>query len=332
MGQYGSPGEAEGANLMASQPDISVVMGVYNDADLLPETIDSVLAQRKANFEFIIVNDGSTDNTASVLAEYAAQDPRIRIISQENGGLTKALVRGCGDSRGRYVGRQDAGDISLPQRLSSQYDLLQSNQDLAFVSCWTEFYGPDWEYLYTSKGTGRAHVPVSILDRESAGAPVDGPTSHPSVMFRRQAYMAAGGYREQFYYGQDWDLWYRLAEQGSFQIIDKVLYKARFFPSSLSMSARDRQVEIARLSRECAERRLRGDPEQDVLKRAAAVRPVRSGLRRRDMAAGLYFIGEALRRNGSPAAGKYLTKALLAHPSGLKIWWRLLQHMAAVRK
>jgi len=126
---------------------LSVVMGVYNGENNLFKTIDSILNQTYTDFEFIIINDGSTDKTSEILKEYAARDNRIRVIEQENTGLTKALIRGCKEAQGKYIARQDAGDISLPTRFEKQLKLLLSNPKLIMCSCWGRMLGPNNEIL-----------------------------------------------------------------------------------------------------------------------------------------------------------------------------------------
>src|SRR6266542_368310 len=153
----------------------------------------------------------SSDSTPGVLAEYVRRDPRIRVIRQQNAGLTRALIAGCAIARGRYIARHDAGDISERTRFELQKRLLDADDGVAFVSCWTAFLGPKLEPLYDSRGSGRSSNAVRILDPASKHGVIDGPTHHGSVVFRRDAYQRAGGYRSEFYYGQDWDLWYRLA-------------------------------------------------------------------------------------------------------------------------
>ena len=97
------------------------------------------------------------------------------------------------------------------------------------------------EYLFTSKGRRRARSPIRILSKkEKRWVAIDGPTHHGSVMFRREAYVKAGGYRPAFYYAQDWDLWYRLAALGTFAMVEQSLYWGRITPSSISSSNRDR--------------------------------------------------------------------------------------------
>src|SRR6266404_8121857 len=133
---------------MSVSPDISVVMGVYNGEARLRETIDSILSQQDVSLEFIIVDDGSTDQTSQILEDYARHDSRVKLIQQENQGLTRALITGCAAARGKYIARQDAGDISLPNRLARQLAFIERHPDAAFVSCGTRFVGPKGEQLY----------------------------------------------------------------------------------------------------------------------------------------------------------------------------------------
>ena len=105
---------------MSDTPEVSVVMSVYNGATGLSRSVDSILSQEGVNLELIVVNDGSTDQSIDILQEYASSDERVRVISQQNQGLTKALVVGCAAAHAEYIARQDAGDISLPGRLIKQ--------------------------------------------------------------------------------------------------------------------------------------------------------------------------------------------------------------------
>ena len=296
---------------------VSVVMGVYNAGALLGETIESLLAQSFTDFEVIIVDDGSA-------TPVAVDDPRVRVIRHDtNRGLTRALIDGCAAARGEYIARHDAGDLSHPTRLEKQVSLLEAADDVVFVSSHTRFIGPEREPLYVHYG--KALQPIRILDLAAKHGVVTGPTSHGSVMFRRDAYERAGGYRAAFYYGQDWDLWYRLAEVGRFQVVDEVLYDMRVMPDGISATAREAQFAIARLSEEAMRARAAGRGEEEILARAAAItrrpRPLCAHAR------GLYFIGEALRRNGDARARRYLVRAALSCPVLLKAWLRLAQSL-----
>ncbi|MEA2338259.1 MAG: hypothetical protein QOE82_2266 [Thermoanaerobaculia bacterium] len=303
---------------------ISVVMAVYNGGAALEPTLDSILAQTERDFEFIIVDDGSTDATPVTLANYTARDPRIRVIRQENAGLTRSLITGCAAAAGRYIARQDCGDTSHPERLALQKALLDGNPRLAFVSSWTAFVGPEGEPLSEARGSGAAAAPIAILDPEREWGTIDGPTSHPSVMMRRDAYERAGGYRAEFKVGQDWDLWYRLAPLGEFQIVPRVLYTGSVTPDSISGGSRDAQQALAKLSHEAMMLRLGGGDDADVLRRAEAV-PIVRRKTPRGTARGLYAIGESLRRRRDRRARGYFRRAIALHPFFVKAWIRYAQ-------
>ncbi len=305
---------------------LSVVMGVYNSANTLAVTLDSILSQTYGDFECIVVDDGSTDDTPRILAGYASRDPRLRIIAQPNAGLTRALIAGCAAARGTYIARHDAGDLSDPRRFAMQIRALDTDAELAFVSCWTQYAGPDLEPLYTARGAGPAVKPIRIVDLGREHGVTDGPTHHGSVIFRRDAYERAGGYRPQFYYGQDGDLWYRLAAEGTFQIVPEVLYTARVTPDAISTSSRASQERAAKLSRLALLARSRGESEAPILEEAARVEPAH-GRSRRARADGLYFIGEALRRNADPRARGYLRGSIAVWPFSIRSWVRYLQSM-----
>jgi glycosyltransferase involved in cell wall biosynthesis len=176
----------------------SFVLPVYNAEAVVAATLDSVLAQTDPDFELIVVDDGSTDGTPDVLRRYAARDERIRVITQANAGITRALIAGCAAARGQYIARQDAGDLSNPRRLAVQTRFFD-DPEVVFVSCATQYAGPDLEPLWVARPTGKALEPANILDLTRRPVMIDGPTHHGSVGFPRDAYQACGGYRRVFY-------------------------------------------------------------------------------------------------------------------------------------
>ena len=296
-------------------------MSVYNGADHLAETLESIAAQTERDFELIVVDDGSTDDTASILDRWAANDARVRVLHEQNRGLTRSLVKGCAEASGTYIARHDAGDLSLPHRFEKQVALLDAGA--AFVSCWTEYVGPRLEPLWVARGTGATDREArNVLQRDGSPPLLDGPTHHGSVMFRRETYQRAGGYRPAFYYGQDFDLWYRLAALGTFHCVPDVLYRARVTPGSISSTARPEQQQYAALSLEALRARSEGRSDEAMLERAAAIGPSTA---RGDPAEGLYFIGEALRRNGDARCRAYFRAALARSPLRPAAWLRLAQ-------
>jgi len=305
---------------------ISAVMIVYNAAQTVAATLDSILEQTERDFECIVVDDGSTDETPAILAAYAARDSRIRVIRQANTGITHALIAGCAEAKGKYIARHDADDLSDPRRFELQKRALDADEALVFVSCSTQYVGPELEPLWIMRPTARTQKPAHVLDLSLPAAVTEGPTSHGSVMFRRDAYERVGGYRAAFYYGQDWDLWYRLAEIGTFQGLQEVLYTDRIGPNTITAAARTHQNRLGELSRAALDARQRGESEAAILASAAAMSlaPSRALSRRGN---GLYFIGEALRRNGDRRARRYLLRSIGAWPFSIRAWIRLGQSL-----
>jgi glycosyltransferase involved in cell wall biosynthesis len=314
---------------MSSHPDISVVMSVYNGAVRLNETMESILSQDGVSLEFIIIDDGSTDGSDVILDGYARRDARVTILHQNNQGLTRALITGCKVAKGQYIARQDAGDIAMPNRLRLQKEVLDQNADCIFVSCWTSVIGPKNECLFTIKGTGRASSPIQILSKD--GGLIDGPTHHGSVMFRAGGYVKAGGYRPAFYYAQDWDLWYRLAELGNFTMVEQCLLQGRITPESISSLNRDRQVEYARLSSKAFSYRLSGHSDTEVLQEAERLPHHSRAVRRSAQGRAMYFIGRCLYKNNDPRATRYLLSAIFLNPFLLRAWWWVATSLARHR-
>jgi glycosyltransferase involved in cell wall biosynthesis len=292
---------------------ISVVMSVYNGASSLAPTIDSVLAQTVPDFEFIIVDDGSTDETASILTSYASRDRRIRIITQQNAGLTRALIRGCNEAQGAVIARQDCGDRSHPERFARQLDLISRGHVL--VSCATRFVSPEGDSLYVSDLDGE-EVRHSLLRDPSDS--IHGIPAHPSAMFTRAAYNLAGGYRAEFRTAQDLDLWIRLARLGTIDVAHEELLEVTVEPRGISALARPSQIRL----RDIAVALRDGGDSDALLAIAKGVTP--GGLTRRAEAAGLYFIGKCLLRNGNPTGRSYLRRAIRQNPLHLRAWLSLL--------
>ena len=307
---------------MSNKPDISVVMSVYNGADDLRQTMDSILSQKGVELELIVINDGSTDDTEKLLDEYRNRDRRIKVFHQKNQGLTRSLIDGCAAARGVYIARQDAGDISLPGRLVKQLACIKETPDRAFVSCGTRFVGPGGEYLYDiSHDPGEATSRLKRLEL----ANIRGPAHHGCTLFSRALYEQIGGYRSAFYFAQDLDLWIRLVEYGQHVVIPEVLYQASMTLESVSSLYRKEQVESARLILESARLRRESRSEEPALDKARLIRPhaKRSSSRLR-RARAFYFIGVCLKSQRDPKAPLYFKQALQTFPLHLKSAVQLL--------
>jgi len=288
---------------------LSVVMAVYNGSPALAATLDSILAQTERDFELVAIDDGSTDATPSILADYASRDARVRVIAQANAGLTRALIRGCAEARAEVIARHDCGDRSHPERFARQLALLAT---ATVVSCATRFVDVDGDLLYISRGDGD-EIRRSLLGDDAAH--IHALPHHGSAMFRRDAYSRAGGYRAEFRVAQDLDLWIRMAQNGeTFAIADEVLYDATVDARSISGTARASQVALTEIA--VALRDGRGS-----LAAAAAVAP--SPASARGEAAALYFIGKCLLQQRNRKGLRYLRAAIRRDPWHWKAWMTL---------
>jgi glycosyltransferase involved in cell wall biosynthesis len=211
------------------EPVISVVLPVYNCAEYLGEAVQSILDQTFSNFEFIIIDDGSTDRTSDVLREFT--DPRIQIVSEENRGLTEALNRGLELTRGRYIARQDADDISLRDRFIKQITFLDAHPSCALVGTWADIW------LEREK-TGRAHHHPSENAELQFELLFNNPFVHSSVMLRKSALDQVGGYAsDSFPQTSDFELWSRIARQNEVANIPEVLQIYREVRGSVSRNS-----------------------------------------------------------------------------------------------
>jgi len=301
---------------MSMLPDISVVMCVYNDSDSLRKSLDSILEQEKVNLELIVVNDGSTDNSLRILEEYKNADKRIKLLNQKHGGLTQALIIGCALAQGEYIARHDAGDVSEKIRLKKQFNLIKRKTDICLVSCGTQFFSPENDYLYSILPNPQKATDCLLSLQSNI---LKGPSHHGCAMFPTKLYEKVGGYRSAFYFAQDLDLWVRLAEQGKHIIIPEFLYNASVTAKSISGQYRQEQIKLTQLIIECSRRRRRGSDESAIIEQAKRIRPTcirqRSHL---DHARALYFIGKCLHQKHNAKANKYFIKAFLSCLSHLK--------------
>ncbi len=190
---------------MNSIPRISVLMTVFNAGRFLDASIRSIVLQTFQDWEFLIVDDASTDGSAEVVESWAAKDTRIRAIrNRGNKGQTPCLNQGLREARGTWIARQDADDLSHPLRLTRQFERVTAEPGLALVgTCGRIIDGAD-------RLSGLLDVPLTGESIRWSAALLN-PFLHTSVMFRRDVVMDEfGGYDESFRISQDYDLWMRL--------------------------------------------------------------------------------------------------------------------------
>lgn len=287
-----------------SLPTVSVVMGVKNAEDRVLQTISSVLKQEGVDLEFIIINDGSSDRTEELIQEEAKRDSRIRLISRENRGLTISLIEGCKLAEGEYIARQDANDISLPNRLEIQANILRSNVESSFSSTYVR------------------HITKEGIEGLITGG--DG-IIHGSVMMRRSAYFEAGGYRREFYYAQDIDLWSRLVELGHHIAVPKIYYEGLLFPGSISGTNSVEQRKFMEIIEGATQARKDHNDENSWLRKAESLsKQCRRSIKKPSQyAEGAYFIGSCLVEHNPSVAKSYFQEALRFNRRHLRAGLRL---------
>ncbi len=227
----------------ADTPKVSVVMSMYNSEKFLRPAIDSILGQTYKDFEFIIIDDGSSDRSSEIVMSY--NDPRIRLVQQVNHKLVYSLNKAIHLARGEYIARMDADDIAMPTRLEDELALLELKPRLGLV-------GSFFAYIEETTGKPTSDViayPTKHTDVRRA-LYINNPFAHGSVMYRKQAFIDAGDYTDAYGPTEDYELWRRIAEKDwELELIPKVLYLYRlnsFGISSLNSATQNENAEKIR--------------------------------------------------------------------------------------
>jgi glycosyltransferase involved in cell wall biosynthesis len=243
-------------------PVISVVMSVYNGQKYLCESIDSILNQTYENFEFIIINDGSEDNSLEMLLEYQTKDNRLLIVNQNNIGLTRSLNRAVKLAASEYIARQDADDISLPTRLKKQLNYMESHPEVAVIGCLGDVFSANGilrttrDPKYSREGIKRHLASKNLF-------------MHGSAMMRKSCLAKVGSYREFFRHSQDYDLWLRLSQYFDIAILPEHLYQYRITAEAISVSQGPIQKQYADIAGKLhAERIATGKDSYDTFIRS----------------------------------------------------------------
>jgi len=212
--------------LNSHEPKVTVLMPVYNGEKYLKEAIDSILQQTFTNFELLIIEGGSKDNSLKIIQEY--QDSRIRIVYQdkENPGLAAALNQGLENAKGEYIARMDCDDISYPERLQKQVNFMDANTKVGVCGTWLI-------HLIDGKLGQVQKYPLSY-DEIRVALFYATPFGHPSVIIKNSMLMENKlSYNTEFTYGEDYDLWNRCSEHFQLANLPEVLLTYRVLPTSL---------------------------------------------------------------------------------------------------
>ena len=298
---------------MSEHYKVSVVMSVFDKPDAVRKTIDSVLDQRGVDFELIVINDGAEQSVVDVLQSFS--DVRIKVFNNPNQGLTKSLIEGCNKAIYDNIARIDVDDRMLENRLRLQAQVLNKEHEVGLVTSYVETVDKNGHYLFemTDSAEVLSEAILSVSPSEIR-IPI-----HSSVMFRKSVYLNVGGYRPEFYFAQDCDLWSRMVRECELYVIEETLTQGVY--SSSGISGRFTKIQ-ARLKQVVAEaNRARNNnyvdiSEDDLLMRAQTISnerhdPQQEILQQTDAD---YFIASILTKNRSPAAKEYWIRFLKKRP------------------
>lgn len=214
---------------MRTIPKISVVMPMYNAERYIAAAIDSILAQAFSDFEFILVDDGSTDQSLEIVRHYERLHPRIRVLSRPNTGIVGALNDGLSLARGEFIARMDADDIAYPHRLERQVAFLEDHPECVAVGAPMRCIDHDGKPTNMVYDVPLAHAEIDMGLMLGRG----GAIPHPTALLRRTAMERIGGYRDLFP-AEDTDLFLRLAEEGKLANVPEILLDYRVHPGNVS--------------------------------------------------------------------------------------------------
>lgn len=214
-------------------PTVSIIVPTYNRAAYILEALDSVFVQTYSDYEIIVVDDGSTDNTAEVLKTLVDQD-KIHYVHQENGGESAARNHGIRLAQGKYIAFLDSDDLFLPSKLEKQVTFLDDHPDIGFVQSWYSKFNDAGEQLgvrNTSIFSGWVYPKILLFWAVLMAV--------PCVLVRREVLAEIGGFDENQYWGPDLDLWRRITKKHPVGVIPEVLSKIRVHPGNLSANKLD---------------------------------------------------------------------------------------------
>ncbi len=217
-------------------PRVSVILSIFNGEEFLRETVESILGQSFSDFEFIVIDDGSVDNSWDLLQYYEAMDPRIVLMRNErNEGETYSINLGIHNSRSQLIAITQCGAVSYKSRLEKQYELFRENRGYVLVGAQATYCDVEGKTLQHStfplddKGIRKSLYVGRII------------FEHPSIMFRKLNGM---NYRENTFPEPDFDFWLRVSFYGKLRNIDEVLIRRIIHPKRISLTRRYEQKKV----------------------------------------------------------------------------------------
>jgi glycosyltransferase involved in cell wall biosynthesis len=240
------------------EPKVTVLMPAYNATEYIHQAIESVLCQTYNDFELIIVNDGSSDNTADVIGTF--KDKRIAVINQAHKGIAAALNLGLRHAKGELIARFDADDICHPYRIEKQVNFLNNHPDHVLVGSDAEYILASGDHLFDFKCIGHFDEEIKKVFYFYC------PFIHSSVLYRKRAVIKAGAYSLHAHSFEDYLLWTQLIKTGRVANIPEALIKVRFNPSSVTIDEKWRGENFRKLRRSIIKRGSISEKEGEKLK------------------------------------------------------------------
>lgn len=225
-------------NINNQKPLVSVIMAAYNAERYIAEAIESILSQTYSNWELIIADDASTDTTTDIIGRYAKQDSRIKTIRlDKNSGQAIARNKAIEKSIGKYLAILDADDISLPNRLTTQVEFLESNKNIDFVGSSADLIDKDGKIIgKKAKSQTNEEIKFSLLLQTQFIT--------SSVVLKKEIFMKTNGFDTKYLYAEDYDMWNKLSLQGrKCANIKEVLIQHRIQPQSVTQMSHTQQIQ-----------------------------------------------------------------------------------------
>ena len=228
-------------------PLVTVLMPVYNAQSYLKEAIDSILNQSHTDFEFLIVDDGSTDESVNIINSYS--DSRIRLIKQSNAGVSGALNTGLSLAKGKYIVRFDADDVSLANRIEVQLAFMEQHPDYVLVGCDVEYLTEFGEFIFQYQNTGHRdeEIRARLLKKN--------PFIHSAVIALKEVLLKCGGYDPLAHTFEDHLLWTKVIEYGKVCNLNAVLVRVRLNAQSVTSDERMRGARFLSLRQDILNRK-----------------------------------------------------------------------------
>lgn len=300
-------------------PKVSVVMSVYNGSPYLREAISSILTQSFSDFEFIIIDDGSTDNSVEIITSF--NDSRILLVRQNNTGLAKALNKGIAISNTSYIVRMDADDISLPDRIKLQFEFLEKTPHCIAVGSNAIEIDKDGKYIFTSNLLLTWKDIKEFMIKKLQNKTPWNPFYHSSITFRKDAFYITGGYNEIITVAEDVILFTKMLKIGQLWNLEVPLIKYRIVPSAMTIRKIDRLKFFRNILIKAIDDKKLSNEEVIYLNKIAPI----TNIRNRKTGYYMYLGKNYLLKNFQPKLSrKNLLKALLLNPFYLQTYILLI--------